>query len=442
MKLEGVNSLNAISLTQSVLMEHVSETDTTDLTTDLLNGSMAMASTRTVDIAVESSMADSTDDKMATGQNQVVKKANSGVRRQEKPPYSYIALIVMAIQSSPTKRLTLSEIYQFLQQRFPFFRGSYQGWKNSVRHNLSLNECFIKLPKGLGRPGKGHFWTIDPASEFMFEEGSFRRRPRGFRRKCQALKPYSFFQSGIGMGVSGISMSSVGSMSMPGMSSMSAAGMSGMSGMTTYDMMSANQSLTCGGTMVPSSNSQDYTQVMSNTHPNCSYSSPNTGTGSTVHNSYAHPMMMTTGYSYGTNNLTCSASDYTGNSTSPMTSIYSNQSVNPTASTGQGSPPSGGPSPATMACNERDMSWAGLTSYTAANNSAAPSIGPSNINSSCSSQYLKPPTSPMETVAPTMENNAYTTSNLQMMEPDMSLSSGEPSLSFNHRNIFYHELRV
>ncbi len=111
-------------------------------------------------------------------------------RRQEKPPYSYIALIVMAIQASPTKRCTLSEIYQFLQTRFPFFRGSYQGWKNSVRHNLSLNECFIKLPKGLGRPGKGHYWTIDPAAEFMFEEGSFRRRPRGFRRKCQALKPY------------------------------------------------------------------------------------------------------------------------------------------------------------------------------------------------------------------------------------------------------------
>ncbi|CAH0547700.1 unnamed protein product [Brassicogethes aeneus] len=113
----------------------------------------------------------------------------SGIRRQEKPPYSYIALIVMAIQHSPHKRLTLSEIYTFLQQRFPFFRGAYQGWKNSVRHNLSLNECFIKLPKGLGRPGKGHYWTIDPASEFMFEEGSFRRRPRGFRRKCQAMKP-------------------------------------------------------------------------------------------------------------------------------------------------------------------------------------------------------------------------------------------------------------
>lgn len=45
--------------------------------------------------------------------------------------------------------------------------------------------------EGLGRPGKGHYWTIDPSAEFMFEEGSFRRRPRGFRRKCQALKSYS-----------------------------------------------------------------------------------------------------------------------------------------------------------------------------------------------------------------------------------------------------------
>ncbi|XP_020779745.1 forkhead box protein F2a [Boleophthalmus pectinirostris] len=130
------------------------------------------------------------------------KGKKSVLRRPEKPPYSYIALIVMAIQNSPSKRLTLSEIYQFLQARFSFFRGAYQGWKNSVRHNLSLNECFIKLPKGLGRPGKGHYWTIDPSSEFMFEEGSFRRRPRGFRRKCQALRPMYRVMNGMGFGAS------------------------------------------------------------------------------------------------------------------------------------------------------------------------------------------------------------------------------------------------
>ncbi|KAI3385739.1 hypothetical protein SNEBB_011240 [Seison nebaliae] len=105
--------------------------------------------------------------------------------RGEKPPYSYIALIVMAIQQSNKKCLTLNEIYQFLQTRFKFFRGSYQGWKNSVRHNLSLNECFIKLPKAAGKAGKGHMWAINPNCEYMFEEGSYRRRPRGYRRKYQ-----------------------------------------------------------------------------------------------------------------------------------------------------------------------------------------------------------------------------------------------------------------
>jgi forkhead box protein F len=54
--------------------------------------------------------------------------------------------------------MTLSEIYSFLQQSFPFFRSNYMGWKNSVRHNLSLNECFIKLPKAMGKNEKKIFF--------------------------------------------------------------------------------------------------------------------------------------------------------------------------------------------------------------------------------------------------------------------------------------------
>lgn len=118
------------------------------------------------------------------------KKTNPGQRRQEKPPYSYIALIYMAIMDSPAKRATLSEIYTYLQQRFAFFRSEYQGWKNSIRHNLSLNQCFVKIPKGLGRPGKGHYWTIDPSCELMFEDGSYKRRARGFRRKMSSGAPH------------------------------------------------------------------------------------------------------------------------------------------------------------------------------------------------------------------------------------------------------------
>ncbi|XP_030081482.1 forkhead box protein biniou [Drosophila hydei] len=116
----------------------------------------------------------------------------SGTRRPEKPALSYINMIGHAIKESPTGKLTLSEIYAYLQKSYEFFRGPYVGWKNSVRHNLSLNECFKKLPKGMGvgKPGKGNYWTIDENSAHLFEdEGSLRRRPRGYRSKIK-VKTY------------------------------------------------------------------------------------------------------------------------------------------------------------------------------------------------------------------------------------------------------------
>lgn len=87
----------------------------------------------------------------------------------KKPPYSYAILICLAILQSRDGKLTLSQIYQWISTHFTFYKLKDSSWQNSIRHNLSLNEAFIKTQKS--SDGKGHFWEVKPLSMPKFFKG-------------------------------------------------------------------------------------------------------------------------------------------------------------------------------------------------------------------------------------------------------------------------------
>merc|ERR1712048_1261870 len=87
----------------------------------------------------------------------------------------------MAIHSSSNKMMTLSQIYKFITDNFPFYWKNGTRWQNSLRHNLSFNDCFVKVSKSGEHGGKGNYWTLHSKCSEMFLDGSFLRRKRRFQ---------------------------------------------------------------------------------------------------------------------------------------------------------------------------------------------------------------------------------------------------------------------
>ncbi|CAG8567666.1 10365_t:CDS:2, partial [Ambispora gerdemannii] len=119
---------------------------------------------------------------------------NRPPRRRRRPPFSYSSLIAQAILDSPERRLTLREVYQWIMERYPqLYKADDTGWQNTIRHNLSLNKCFKKVPRSdtdlVGHTttnssttstssagkGKGGYWTIDPEYMSAYHDGVFAR---------------------------------------------------------------------------------------------------------------------------------------------------------------------------------------------------------------------------------------------------------------------------
>ncbi|EDO46466.1 predicted protein [Nematostella vectensis] len=106
-------------------------------------------------------------------QNTIPKSQYRTGKSQRKPSTSYVALISTAILESAEKRLTLSEIYDAIELKFPWFTATRMGWKNTVRHNLSLHECFVKGE--LSSNGKSCYWRVHERFEGRFRRGEYKR---------------------------------------------------------------------------------------------------------------------------------------------------------------------------------------------------------------------------------------------------------------------------
>ncbi|UJR23115.1 hypothetical protein I4U23_026136 [Adineta vaga] len=108
--------------------------------------------------------------------------SHQNIKSSNKPQESYVELIARAILSSPTYQMLLIDIYEWIVNEYPYFASlQSKAWRNSIRHNLSLNECFIRQQKS--ENGRGYYWGIHPAALDAFIHGDFRRRQARLRAK-------------------------------------------------------------------------------------------------------------------------------------------------------------------------------------------------------------------------------------------------------------------
>lgn len=104
-----------------------------------------------------------------------------------KPTASYVELIARALLTATNYRMILADIYGFILSNYPYYETARSTWRNAVRHNLCVNDCFIKA--GRSNSGRGFYWAIHPACVDMFKKGDFRRHQA--RKLAQQIVPVS-----------------------------------------------------------------------------------------------------------------------------------------------------------------------------------------------------------------------------------------------------------
>ncbi|KAH9447135.1 hypothetical protein Pst134EA_029175 [Puccinia striiformis f. sp. tritici] len=129
-----------------------------------------------------SELGDQSDPRRAEAGLGQLKDGPDGPKPARFPGYPYVVLIRYAILGSAHGRLTLQELYETIMDRFPYYRSAGKGWMNSIRHNLSLNRCFVKQARHILDPGKGSYWTVDLEAEMSTSRARDRKRASGGSR--------------------------------------------------------------------------------------------------------------------------------------------------------------------------------------------------------------------------------------------------------------------
>merc|ERR1712218_352488 len=79
----------------------------------------------------------------------------------DKPPFKFAQLIRQALMTSKDSGLRLPDICSFISKKYPFYKLENQKWQNSIRHNLTLNGGFEKVPNpDKGSKGKRNCWRL------------------------------------------------------------------------------------------------------------------------------------------------------------------------------------------------------------------------------------------------------------------------------------------
>lgn len=93
----------------------------------------------------------------------------------QRPTESLKVLIAQAMAERSDRSMMVGEIYQRIKDKHAFYRNQPEAsWQSSIRHCLTINKCFVKIPKmHLDPAHKGACWTMvtdaDPALESALE---------------------------------------------------------------------------------------------------------------------------------------------------------------------------------------------------------------------------------------------------------------------------------